>query len=162
MKKIRLKPIEKQVEPFTVLGISSLEQAYSVAWFLNETLSMNLSKTESVEVEELGLDEKRIFTVYLNKSENGDAKIILISNRSKNGTLLHKRWKSLDYFLWFDPPIREDDVKIMLSKIRKEKFIRAVDLMRGFPATIIKKLQYIYHLITTNSQKSSQKNENEQ
>ena len=80
---------------FVLYGIVSSANDYRIAWLLNNTLNIELKKTDDLDVEIKKLNETCYYTRY--STETDDSNIGLISNKDSNSIKLFKM--EFDYLL---------------------------------------------------------------
>ena len=110
---------------FTVLGISSHENDYRLAWCLNKELGFDFAQADESFVTKEGYEFSR-FEHY----DDDDKTLTLISNRCESGILL-KKFKNLDYILRFDSELDDAEKAEWLQKLRAVTLISAVYEMPG-------------------------------
>lgn len=112
-------------EGYQLLGIVSHLKDYSLAFFLNQNLEIDLKKYKDMTFVD-GEGKKFDFSWYFYKNEHIQSKIYLISNSSSAGKLFPSK-KEMDYFLLFkDYPNEENYINEVLPEIRKIQNILAV------------------------------------
>jgi hypothetical protein len=82
---------------FGLIGISSHEKPYKLAWAINQNLGLNLTLTDELSIEEKGIEEPLLFSRYYFIDEN-ELEYNLISNKSENGFLIPDL-NNFDFFM---------------------------------------------------------------
>lgn len=103
---------------FTVVGISSHENDYRLAWNLNESLGLKLAQTDHLIPKTGGA-----FTRFVHR--DAEKTVWLISNRRDNGYLL-KTYKNFDFILKFEKKLDEEDLLLWLQALKKVTLVSAV------------------------------------
>ena len=120
MKKIKLtyNPDYK----FALIGISSHENDYKLAWSINNDLNLNLSKQEDISIFNKKYSETQNFSVFSHNDETNLTLYNLISNRCENGFLIHE-YNKFDYFLQIYGELTDTDIKEILNKLKQNNNI---------------------------------------
>ncbi|MBE9467930.1 MAG: IPExxxVDY family protein [Bacteroidetes bacterium] len=116
MKKIKL--TYKPDYDFVLIGISSHENDYKLAWSINNSFNLNLSKKEDITVFKKKYSETQNFSVF---SYNDDTKLIsynLISNRCENGFLIQE-YNKFDFFIQIYGEQTDSDLAKVLNNLKK-------------------------------------------
>ncbi len=115
MKKIKLtyNPDYK----FVLIGISSHENDYKLAWSINNDLNLNLSKKEDISIFNKKYSETQNFSVFSHDDETNLTLYNLISNRCENGFLIQE-YNKFDYFLQIYGELTDFDIKELLNKLK--------------------------------------------
>ena len=101
---------------FQLIGISSHNKDYRLAWELNKTFGINLSKEEDVSFAPKKGD-KLSFSMYFHQNLVEEKDVRLISNKTQGRHLISEK-KEADYFLiLYD--YNPYETREMLVKIRK-------------------------------------------
>ena len=95
----------------TVLAINSHVKGYSLCWYINKKLCTNFTKTEIF----IG-ENQEVFSAFEAKHEN--TKITLANNKSKKGFLLPDK-RNIDFFIIFEPEIKNTHKEEFISKLRE-------------------------------------------
>jgi len=111
-------------EGYQLLGIVSQLKDYSLAYFLNDKLDIDLKKYENLDFYD-SEGQNHSFSWYFYEDEQMSAKLYLISNSSKTGKLVPGK-KELDYFLLLKDFISDQYVNSILSKSREIQNVLAV------------------------------------
>jgi hypothetical protein len=109
-------------EEFAVVGISSSEQTYRIAWMLNLAFHWQLSKMCDIECSQrFGMSYHDCYTY---QSDDGALVIYLIDNRTPEGTLIQEM-ASFDYLLKImdGNEVLED---VFYNKLRRLPLIMAI------------------------------------
>jgi hypothetical protein len=111
-------------EGYQLLGLVSHLKDYSLAFFLNQELNINLKKYINLNFDDVdGINQS--FSWYCHKDEHLDANFYLICNVSRTGKLMPVK-KEIDYFILLkDFPSNEYSVEIV-PKIRNIQNVLAV------------------------------------
>jgi hypothetical protein len=112
---------------FTIIGISSHENDYRLSWSINEQLGLMFAQGDSIVT-----DAGNEFTCFVH--DDGQKRLMLISNRCDNGFLLEK-CKNFDFILKFNTELNETDTSSWLSDLRKVPLVSA-----AFPIPVNKKV----------------------
>lgn len=99
---------------YDIVGISCHMKDYRLAWQLNKTFKIDLSKQNDFEL--ILKDEKQFFSYFKFDDETNESTYHLLNNRTENGLLIPER-KEIDYI--FCPVGFMTDVNKYLDKIRK-------------------------------------------
>jgi len=102
---------------FTVIGISSHENDYRLSWNINELLGCTFIQGDS-----LVTGAGKEFTCFVH--EDGNQRLVLVSNRCDNGFLLEK-YKNFDFVLKFDSELGEAEISAWLRNLRKVPLVSA-------------------------------------
>lgn len=111
-------------EGYQLMGIVSQLKDYSLAYFINQKLEIDLKKYENLDFYD-GDGEKHSFSWYFYEDEQLSAKMYLISNTSKTGKLIPGK-KELDYFLLLKDFSTDQHINLFLSKFREIQNVLAV------------------------------------
>lgn len=112
-------------EGYQLLGIVSQLRDYSLAFFINKSLDIELKKYEDMDLIDNESD-KLGFSWYFYKDEQIQSKIYLISNSSKSRKLFPSK-KEMDFFMLIkDYPDEENITNEILPKIRIVQNVLAV------------------------------------
>ena len=102
---------------FKLLGISSKLSIHKLSWALNENLNFEFQRLES-ENENSGKE----FEIF--HHETPQAVFSLIENKSNSGLLI-KKLPNIDYFLKIEGNIFEENLNLLIKKIRQTSNIYA-------------------------------------
>ena len=102
---------------FTIIGISSHENDYRLSWSINEQLGYTFTQSDNL-VTAAGKE----FTCFVH--EDGNQRLVLVSNRCDNGFLLEK-YKNFDFVLKFDSELGEAEISAWLRNLRKVPLVSA-------------------------------------
>ncbi len=105
-------------EGYKLLGIASQLKDYSLVFFINQNLDIDLKKYEDMDItdNEGGVSA---FSWYFYKDKHLESKIYLISNSSASGKLFPSK-KEMDYFMLLkDYPNEENYASRIIPEIRK-------------------------------------------
>lgn len=111
-------------EGYQLLGLVSQLKDYSLAYFLNQKLEIDLKKYEDLDYND-SEGQNHSFSWYFYEDEQQSAKIFLISNSSITGKLIPGN-KELDYFLFLKDFTSDQYANLILSKSREIKNVIAV------------------------------------
>jgi hypothetical protein len=103
---------------FTIIGISSHENDYRLAWNLNESLGLKLAQTDHF-IPKIG----GAFACFVHR--DAEQTFRLISNRRNNGYLLNT-YKNFDFILKFEKNLDENDITLWLQELKKVALVSAV------------------------------------
>jgi len=109
---------------FTLLGISSHEDDYHLSWALNQSLGMNFTRTNNLEIPSSKTDMKQEFSVYQYEDENSMLIYNIISNKSGNGVLIPDL-KNIDYFLQIYGDINHSKLDNIIEELRNSGVLNA-------------------------------------
>jgi hypothetical protein len=115
-KKISNSP-ENDAEVF-IIGISSSENDYKLAWAINTAFSINLSLQDDI-----SLNQEHLFSFFLD-DKNNKKSFVLIKNHASNAILSLKN-KNSDYILILISPKKTENIADLLKQLKKIKEIRA-------------------------------------
>jgi hypothetical protein len=113
--KLKLVP---EIFSFTIIGISSHENDYRLAWNLNESLGLKLTQTDHFISKTGGA-----FTCFVHC--DAEQTLQMISNRRDNGYLLNA-YKNFDFILKFEKKLDETDLVNWLQELKKLTLVSAV------------------------------------
>ena len=102
---------------FVLIGISSHENDYKLAWSINNDLNLNLSKKEDISIFNKKYSETQNFSVFSHDDETNLTLYNLISNRCENGFLIQE-YNKFDYFLQIYGELTDFDIKELLNKLK--------------------------------------------
>lgn len=122
VQKIKLKLSSEH--SFHLFGIVSSENDYTLSWKLNNTLGINLKKTNDKEIPDNKSEKIKQFSKFEYYSETTDISYLLLSNKSEFGFLIPEQ-KQIDYFFKVEADAGFD-IKNIRTKIKKTKGILAV------------------------------------
>ncbi|MCF6365735.1 MAG: IPExxxVDY family protein [Bacteroidales bacterium] len=127
MKKIRFKP--EIIQKNEVIGISSLYADYKIAWSLNDTLKISLSKVEDISVEMKRNEKNEILNFSLFSFFNSDEDAFLLLSNQDKGKKLSLKYKNIDYFLF----VKTDSVQMreILQRISNSDFINGSFILQA-------------------------------
>ncbi|MCK5822861.1 MAG: IPExxxVDY family protein [Bacteroidales bacterium] len=120
MKKIKL--TYKPDYDFVLIGISSHENDYKIAWSINNILNINLSKKKDITVFNKKYSETQSFSVFSHNDETRLVLYNLISNRCENGFLIQE-FNMFDFFIQIYGEQSESYIKKLLNKLKKDNNI---------------------------------------
>ena len=120
MKKVKL--TYKPNYDFVLIGISSHENDYKLAWSINNVLNLNLSKKEDITVYNKKYAETQNFSVFSHNDETNLILYNLISNRCENGFLIQE-YNKFDYFFQIYGELTDADINEMLNKLKQNNNI---------------------------------------
>ena len=105
-------------EGYKLLGIASQLKDYSLVFFINQNLEIDLKKYEDMDIVD-NEGNKSVFSWYYYKDEHIQSKIYLVSNLSSLGKLFPSK-KEMDYFMLLkDYPNEENYASSIIPEIRK-------------------------------------------
>lgn len=107
---------------FIVVGISSHEKPHRVAWGLNQSLELDLARTEPYTLALKKTDPVSEFTRFTWDHPDFEATYSLLSNKGTHGLLIPEQHQA-DYFLVAQGPFTEEDGQEMISGMRTVSFI---------------------------------------
>ena len=120
MKKVKL--TYKPDYDFVLIGISSHENDYKLAWSINNLLNINLSKKEDLCVFNKKYSETHSFSVFSHNDETSLILYNLISNRCENGFLIQE-FNKFDFFIQIYGGVSDKKITEMLTELKKDNNI---------------------------------------
>jgi len=115
-----------------LIGLSSDEKDYRLAWFLNEEAGTCFVRMEDLLIYHKKLEEEQTFSLYQYYDEDSLLTYRLISNRSENGYFLEDV-RNLDYLIHIQGEIFPEELQQLLDRISRVSTVRMcipVDLKR--------------------------------
>ncbi|GHT25141.1 hypothetical protein FACS189430_11310 [Bacteroidia bacterium] len=113
--KLRLSPEKLS---FTLIGISSHENEYRLAWSLNNFLELKFTQTEPLK------GKAGEFVRYIHQGSD-EPTVWLISNRCDNAYLLNK-YKNFDFLLKFERELDATELTEWLQKLKGVTLVSAI------------------------------------
>lgn len=107
---------------FILIGISSHEKAHRVAWGANQSLELDLTRTDSYMISLKKNEPASEFTRFTWEHPDFEATYTLLSNKGTHGLLVAEQ-NQADYFLLAQGPFTPEDEQEMISKLRTVNFI---------------------------------------
>lgn len=125
---------------FVLIGISSHEKDYRLCWALNNTLGIELTKGESLEIKSKKEDTPSFFSLFKYEDEDDFKEYFILANISENKqyepkeqTLFNKglkgnstengilipEHKQMNYFFVIRGEIEEEQVEELLMKLKE-------------------------------------------
>lgn len=101
-------------DPVTLLAICSSENEYRLSWLLNAELAARFSRYDQPYSDSSSYQE--VADIYLTLEP---FIAILIANKQGAGSYLLPKQKRFDYIFGIKGDISEEEIKLMLTKIRK-------------------------------------------
>ena len=120
MKKVKL--TYKPDYNFVLIGISSHENDYKLAWSINNTLNLNFSKKDDLTIYDKKHSVSLPFSVFSHNDETNLLSYNLISNRCENGFLI-KEINNFDFFIQIYGDLSDKEVTEILNKLKKDSNI---------------------------------------
>lgn len=133
---------------FLLLGISSHEKDYRLAWALNKVLSVEFQKVESLEMKDKKQSERAYFSTFYYGDEEDIREYYILSNSSENKTLssqentlfglddftvknelLIPERKTANYFFVLKGSVDLEEVDRIIEAIRSIQFVLTVDVI---------------------------------
>jgi len=111
-------------EGYQLLGLASQLKDYSLAFFINQKLDINLKKYENLDFCD-SEGQSHSFSWYFYEDEQLSAKMYLISNSSTTAKLIPAN-KELDYFLLLKDFPSDKFTNLILSKSREIQNLQAI------------------------------------
>lgn len=123
----KIQKIKLKLQPdynFSLIGIVSSENDYTIIWIINEVLKIELKKQPELEVIDKKNNVNKPFVRFLFSDESTATDYTLVSNKSEKGYLV-KEQSQIDYFLKIET---ESDLitPSVLKKLKKSKAILAI------------------------------------
>ncbi|MDR3095313.1 MAG: IPExxxVDY family protein [Bacteroidales bacterium] len=103
---------------FTLIGISSHENEYRLAWSLNNFLELKFTQTEPL------MGTAGEFMRYIHQGTD-EQTVWLISNRCDNAYLLNK-YKNFDFLLKFERELDASELTQWLQKLKGVALVSAI------------------------------------
>jgi len=103
---------------FILFGISCHERDYRLSWALNNTLHLELAKTEDLKIDTKKQKESLSHATFYYANEQDYLEYYLIANKGTMGLLLPEQ-KAADFFLLIKGSVTAE-TKILLLKAVKE------------------------------------------
>lgn len=107
---------------FILVGISSHEKPHRVAWGLNQSLSLDLVRTEPYVLSLKKAEPVSEFACFTWEHPDFEATYTLFSNKGTHGLLIPEQHQA-DYFLIAQGPFTPQDEQEMISGLRTVPFI---------------------------------------
>lgn len=108
---------------FVLIGISSHEKDYRICWALNNQLSLNLIKTDALEIKDKKQDDPSFFSLFSFELPDEFMEYFIIANRSEKGLLIPEQ-KQVDYFFIIRGEIENDKVMEMIRLIKESSLVQ--------------------------------------
>ena len=108
---------------FVLLGISSHENDYRLSWAINNHLSVGLSKTNNIALNNKNSIQQ--FSVFSYHDEESYNTYYLINNISEQG-FLFKELKNIDYFFQINGELIDYELQKIIKKLREIDIIASV------------------------------------
>lgn len=130
---------------FVLIGISSHEKDYRLCWALNNTLELELTKTESLEIKAKKQDNPSFFSLFQYENVDEFREYFVLANTSENRQLATKEHtlfnnsthetlavdsgilipehRQIDYFLMIRGELEDETIDEFVSKLK------AIDLI---------------------------------
>ena len=108
---------------FVLIGISSHEKDYRICWALNNQLSLNLIKTDALEIKDKKQDDPSFFSLFSYELPDEFMEYFIIANRSEKGLLIPEQ-KQVDYFFIIRGEIENDKVMDMIKLIKESNLVQ--------------------------------------
>jgi hypothetical protein len=99
---------------FTLVGISCHSKDYRLCWKINQTLNIDLVRTEDLEIYKKSIVNSHSFYKYID--DDNYLEYYLISNRGDNGFLIPEQ-KKVDFFLMVKGNFSENHTNDIICKI---------------------------------------------
>ena len=118
-------------EEFKIIGISSSEKSYKVAWYLNSFLGIRLIKQKDIEIY---YENNSYICVSNHVHKYLNCEITLLknklefSNNNKYQSLLPE-YHAFDFILKIKNFLEYDDIALLLKKIKEIKIIEYCDIL---------------------------------
>lgn len=125
---------------FGLIGISSHEKPYKLAWAINQKLGIELTLAKELEIEEKVKEEKMFFARY-NFIDENDLDYNLLSNKAENGFLIPDL-KNFDFFMQLSGNVSSDIRDKIIKEIRNIDIVNAA--MKLDPNCLSKKDRLIF------------------
>ncbi|HTF03952.1 MAG TPA: IPExxxVDY family protein [Bacteroidia bacterium] len=107
---------------FILVGISSHEKPHRVAWALNNSLELDLSRTEPFSLSLKKSEPNSEFVRFSWEHPDFEATYSLLSNKGTHGLLIPEQHQA-DYFLLAQGPFTTEDEQNMIAGLRTVPFI---------------------------------------
>lgn len=107
---------------FILIGISSHEKPHRVAWGLNQSLELDLARTEPYRLALKKSDPDSEFAHFTWEHPDFEATYSLLANKGTHGLLIAEQHQA-DYFLLAQGPFTKEDEQEMISGMRSVSFI---------------------------------------
>ncbi len=109
---------------FVLIGLVCQVKDYRLCFEINKKLGFDLNKVDSIEIFVNKQREAAYFSTYLFENED-EISFYIIFNRGTKGYLIPEQSK-LDYFVVIKGPLRADQKKELISKLKEIKLILGV------------------------------------
>ncbi len=107
---------------FVLIGISSHEKDYRICWALNNKLSLELIKTDALEIKDKKQEEPSAFSLFICERPDEFMEYLIIANRSEKGLLIPEQ-KQMDYLFVIKGEIEEEKIQELINKIKEINFV---------------------------------------
>lgn len=107
---------------FILIGISSHEKSHRVAWGLNQSLELDLARTDSYRISLKKAEPESEFTRFTWDHPDFEATYTLLCNKGTYGLLVPEQHQA-DYFLIAHGPLTGEDEQDIISRLRTVGFI---------------------------------------
>lgn len=107
---------------FILVGISSHEKPHRVAWGVNQSLSLDLARTDSYMISLKKSEPVSEFIRFSWDHPDFEATYTLLSNKGTHGLLVPEQHQA-DYFLLAEGPFTAEDEQEIISGLRTIGFI---------------------------------------
>ena len=107
---------------FILVGISSHEKPHRVAWALNNSLELDLARTEPYSLSLKKNEPPSDFTRFSWEHPDFEAIYSLLCNKGTHGLLIPEQHQA-DYFLLAQGPFTPEDKQTIISGLRSIPFI---------------------------------------
>ncbi|HZJ74136.1 MAG TPA: IPExxxVDY family protein [Perlabentimonas sp.] len=118
MKKKQIK-LEIPAEQTSFIAIACTLSIHKFVWELNNALDISLSESNEICINE------NCFPVFKDEMSLANKSIVIIKNRIETGVLIQKL-VNIDYILKIRGPFTEEEVKVIMGKIKKITSVIAV------------------------------------
>jgi len=102
---------------FLLIGISCHEKDYRLSWSLNNSLNLELAKTDDLKLDSKKYKEPLSHSMFMFDNEDQYKQYYLISNKGPKGLLIPEQ-KHSDFFLLIKGTLLNDDKASILKKIK--------------------------------------------
>ncbi|HEY0029409.1 MAG TPA: IPExxxVDY family protein [Bacteroidia bacterium] len=108
---------------FVLIGISSHEKDYRICWALNNKLSLNLVKTEPLEIKDKKQEEHSHFSLFCFEQPDEFMEYFIIANRSEKGLLIPEQ-KQVDYFFIIRGEVENETAMEIVKQIKEINLVQ--------------------------------------
>lgn len=103
---------------FLLIGVSCHEKDYRLSWALNNTLNLELSKTNDLQIDSKKHKDPLTYSMFTFDNEQQHRQYYLISNRCLLSPLVPEQ-KQADFFLMIKGTLLNDDKTTLIKRVKE-------------------------------------------